>query len=522
MALYFEGYSQSQIADKLKINQSTVSLHVEKFRALAEQDSVKAAGKEYGIMNQVEALHSLAGELKAAKLTVEEAKVAVEMILLFQKCGVKQEEYHDLVQACTKMKSEDLIESAVKLNQLENSTGMTWEEIVTEAASAHQQLKQTEAQLHSMASELDASNEELAAIDKKKKVASQNLSAHMKQVGVDMNRLKLVEDLALALKQASISNNELQEFIHRQQLVNKAGVELDTLTAILEKAKVATAYDGGKELFKRMSEYTGLVEAVKALQIKVEVLHKQADSLEEQIKLKGKIESEIAKLKAEKPSLEAYVVTLYSQKDELGHIKSEVSSLGEKKAKLDHEITKLETYKDSLGDDVKSREQKVSDLKQLESKRDALLQSLSQIEEKLKRDEKGWEIFEALLGLVQSSSLPDLEKFIQVLPSLLDNVKLGKYSPELLGIYILKQLAGPALQLLKCTRCQAKFAVDRSPNTGGYKCPICGFSGTVKVDKDALDILKAQLPTLKQERPIVVGGARWIRKQPSTNEETKG
>ena len=80
MALYFEGYSQSQIADKLKINQATVSLSVGKFSALAEQYGLEGAGKEYGIMDQVKALHSLAAELKAAKLTVEEAKVGMKMV----------------------------------------------------------------------------------------------------------------------------------------------------------------------------------------------------------------------------------------------------------------------------------------------------------------------------------------------------------------------------------------------------------------------------------------------------------
>jgi DNA-binding transcriptional regulator LsrR (DeoR family) len=33
MALYFEGYPQSQIAEKLKINQATASLYVGKFVA---------------------------------------------------------------------------------------------------------------------------------------------------------------------------------------------------------------------------------------------------------------------------------------------------------------------------------------------------------------------------------------------------------------------------------------------------------------------------------------------------------
>ena len=85
MALYFEGYSQSEIANKLKVDQSTVSLHVSKFKFLSEQQGLKATGEEFNVMNEVEALHSLAAELGKAKLTAEEAKIGVKMEQLFQK-----------------------------------------------------------------------------------------------------------------------------------------------------------------------------------------------------------------------------------------------------------------------------------------------------------------------------------------------------------------------------------------------------------------------------------------------------
>jgi predicted transcriptional regulator len=83
MSLYFQGYSQTYIANKLKIDQSTVSLHISKFESLAEEHGLQAAAEEYGVMDQVQALHSLAAELKKAKLTVEEAKAGLKMVWLF-------------------------------------------------------------------------------------------------------------------------------------------------------------------------------------------------------------------------------------------------------------------------------------------------------------------------------------------------------------------------------------------------------------------------------------------------------
>ncbi len=280
--------------------------------------------------------------------------------------------------------------------------------------------------------------------------------------------------------------------------------------AILKKAKVATAHDGGKELLKTFSEYDGLADAVKSLHIEVDVLTKQADGLQEKAKIKGETESKISKLNSEKASLEGYVAGLQSQKDEMDQLTSEVNSLKYDKANLDDEINKLEEARHSMDDDIKSKEAKVSNLTELESKHEGLLQKVAETDAKVKGAEKEWQIFEAFLGSVQSSSLPELEKFIKALPGLLEEVKQGKYSPELLKTYLLRQLAGPALQLLKCKNCQAKFTVDKPPKYDSYECPVCGFSSEVVVDQDMLDMLKAELPALRQERPIVVGGITLV------------
>jgi len=106
-------------------------------------------------------------------------------------------------------------------------------------------------------------------------------------------------------------------------------------------------------------------------------------------------------------------------------------------------------------------------------------------------------IFKSFLGFVQSSSpLKELEKLVAVLPDLVDEAKSGNYSPELLCNYVLQQLIGPELQIVKCDSCQTRFNVDKQPQTVGYHCPRCLSSDTV-VDKNTLDILKKVLYTPK-------------------------
>jgi len=497
MALYFEGYSQSAIANKLNVDQSTVSLHVSKFKSSVDQQGIKAAGKEFDIMNTVDELHSLAAELKKSKITVEEAKVGFKMERLFQKLGVKAEDYQDVIQTAIKLKTEGFLESAVELNKLEESTGMTHEEIVVQSANTCQQLKSDQQDLEIVTGALNAAKEDLVAIENQKHLASQDLQAYMQQIGVDMNRLALVEELASTLKKAGVSNETLKDYIQKQQLLNEAGISIDIFVSILEKADVVTSKDHGEGLLQMLAEYGSLSEANKTLGAKAQLLEKETSNLDQRAQLKGEIEGNITELKTEKVSLEAYVSQLYQQKNTLDNIKSDISSLAEKKDEIKQEITGLETYKGSLSDDIKSMEKKVVNLKELEAKYDAVSASLSETEAKLNQEKRRLEIFESFLGWVQSSSIPQLEVFIEGLPSQLDLVKAGKHSPELLQKMIIQNLTGGTLQVLRCSSCEANFVVDKPFNAFGYCCPICGLPSYVKIDKDALAILKVAVAPKK-------------------------
>ena len=63
-------------------------------------------------------------------------------------------------------------------------------------------LKQAQKELQDIHGEIDSSNKELESINKQKQLANQDLKAYMDQIGVDMHKLKMVEPLALALKEA--------------------------------------------------------------------------------------------------------------------------------------------------------------------------------------------------------------------------------------------------------------------------------------------------------------------------------
>lgn len=63
-----------------------------------------------------------------------------------------------------------------------------------------------------------------------------------------------------------------------------------------------------------------------------------------------------------------------------------------------------------------------------------------------------------------------------------------------------KELIGNKLQLLQCISCNAKFSVDKPPPPyQGHKCPVCGLSVYVEVDKGGLAILKDVLAATKPQ-----------------------
>jgi len=380
---------------------------------------------------------------------------------------------------------------------------MTCEEIVTQSVSVYEQLEKTQQELQSVSGKLNATKGDLAGTEEQKELAIHGLDKHMQQIGVDMERLKQVEDLALTLKEGDVSNEDLQNYIQRQQVLNKSGIGIDTLTLILEKAKVLTSQDDGKELLQMLSEYSNLSEASKAMQAKVQALGKEADGLEQQAKLKGKIEGDITKLKAEKVSLEAYVAQLYEQKDLLEKLKKEANSLIHKKAGLVQEIADLETYKESLGNEIKSLEKTTGALEELKTEYDAVSAKLSEIDDRLIREERRLQVYDSFLGVVQSSSVVQLEKFAKDLPYFIKDVKEGKHSPELIRTMLLNNLTESTLQVLKCGSCGVKFVVDKQSSIiDNYYCPLCGTTYAVKVDKDFLAILKEELLELKKPKII--------------------
>jgi predicted transcriptional regulator/NAD-dependent SIR2 family protein deacetylase len=498
LSLYFAGYTETEIGSKLKVAQSTVSMYVAQFKSLVEQHGPEAAAQALGIADQVNELHSLTAELKDANLTVPEARAGLNTHIALWKHGISPDKYKDLVHACGKMKDTGYLEAAMKLSNLEHSTGMTYQEIVSAFEVKHKKLGEANNELQTITAHVANLKTELATLQEQEGVADQSLKEQLDKLGLDMSRLALVEGLALTLKEGGIKDSEISTYVARQKALDKYCISLDNLLAIAKQAKVMTADDGGKSLAEKLSEFGSLDAAIEARQNKLNLLTQETAGLEEKAKIKAKIETDIVKLKAERAAHQSVVTELAASEKKLAKTQHDVTDSLHKQEGLIQDIKKREERRDQLDNEIVDKEQKVSDLSELEAKRNTVSATLDELEAKKKLQVTEREVFESFLGVVGSSlSLEAMEKCTATVPQLFALAKAREYSPELLRSAIIRNLSGGTLEILHCNSCQARFYVDKPAETfyKRHNCQHCG-SPLIETVVDGPEIIKTALAAL--------------------------
>jgi DNA repair exonuclease SbcCD ATPase subunit len=156
-----------------------------------------------------------------------------------------------------------------------------------------------------------------AAAETKRKAAESRFESYLKETEMCMERLQKVEPLALVLKKADIQDNQLDEYIQRQQMLDRSGISLDLLSSIVKQANVFTVHDGGKTFLDMLTRYGSLAAATEAQQDRIRALEKNADALEQKIQIKKSTEADIVQLRKQKANLEKEVEQISIEKEAL-------------------------------------------------------------------------------------------------------------------------------------------------------------------------------------------------------------
>lgn len=490
LALHFQGYSQVQVAQKLGIDQSTVSLYIAKFGMQSQGMGLMAAAKEAGIMEIITALHSLAAELQASKLTAEEAKLGLQTRLKLEKYGVAEELYPQLIQSAAKMKDEGFLDAALKLASLEKAIGMGYAEIIHKYETAAGQLEQKSGELAALKAAMIKQQSELKVIEGKRKDREKEYTAFFKQTGMNMQRLQLVEIIAVLFKKLGIKDSELEAYIQRQKELDSCGIDINLFGKIASKAEALTSADGGKQLLDMLAEYGNLQATVDKLGADKKDLANQVSDLSEKVKEKNQLVAEIGKLTSDRNALVAVVKDLDKKSQIKEQLAYQIKSLENDRQAIESDIKSLQNQKLALEEDIVATKAKLTELQPLKSQHEGLTRKIAELNKEFAEKSKQFELFQAFLGFLQDNTIESIEKFIKLAPATVQWAKEGKYSTELIKKRILEDLTMGQLNLYSCMTCNARFFVDSAPKwKDKFSCPNCKNNVAVMAKTDAYDAL---------------------------------
>ncbi|MGD0856845.1 MAG: hypothetical protein ABSA18_13735 [Dehalococcoidia bacterium] len=503
LTLHFQGYGQVQIAQKLNIDQSTVSLYIARFCMQSQEEGLMAASKEAGIMNLIAALHSLAAELKASKLTAEEGKLGLKTRLKLEKYGVEEERYPELIQATAKMKDAGFLESALKLALLEKQTGMSYGEITEKYEAVMGQIEQQSKKLDDFKAATAKQQSALKSIEDKREVREKEWKAYLQQTGMNMMRINVVEKLSAILKKSGVKDSELETYIQRQQELDTSDVDIKLFGKIAHQAAATTSVDGGKQLLSMLTEYGGLQATIGKLNADKMDLEKQSAGLREKVNEKNRIVAEIGRLATQRSVLTAEVKDLQGKAKIKDRLEFDIKSLDQIRQEVEIDVKSLQNQKSTLEDEVVATKSKLTELQPLKTEHQELIGKIAGLDKVFTEKSKQFELFKAFLGFLQNTTTEALDKFIRLAPGMVQWAKEGKHSTELIEKRLLDHLTMGQMNVYSCMVCDTRFFVDSAPKwKEKFICPNCNNDVAVVIKTNAHDLLSQMAGKPIQGRPI--------------------
>jgi predicted transcriptional regulator len=221
MRCYFNGMAQTEIAKKAGVDQSTVSLYASRFRDTAGEIGLLAAGKEFMVFNEVNALRSLAVELSKANITVEEAKQGHNIVRAFLKLGVRAEQHTSLVKVCREVSDPGFVQAAIRLSKIEAESNMSYETIVARLEQAASQLLLKEKLLNE--TKTDLAHTEKCLGDKKQEFAELGAKLGELRKAIEAEEAELEQKIEANKRKLKLKQAEMEEFARLKAELNKRG-----------------------------------------------------------------------------------------------------------------------------------------------------------------------------------------------------------------------------------------------------------------------------------------------------------
>lgn len=201
--LYLQGASQTEIARKVDVSQSTVSKTISEFKEYASRSSLDEACSRRGVSSELSDLRSLSVDLRKAETTVSQAKRGCELMEQLTRLGANLDKLEELLSLCSRMTPEGLstkgfVQAAVQMIALEKQSGKGYREIKSD-------YEDTSTRLNELRKKLEELNAELADVTRRKVEAEADLETRLSEHVMTMEKLEAATRIRKNLERAGLS-----------------------------------------------------------------------------------------------------------------------------------------------------------------------------------------------------------------------------------------------------------------------------------------------------------------------------
>jgi hypothetical protein len=234
----FAGRPQEAVAAKVGASQSSVSLWFSRLKFRAGKIGLLEAGKEFGIMHQLESLRSLAVELFKNHLTVQDARQGLSIIRAFLALGVPPAQHKDLVRVCKKVAEPGFIAAALELCRVEAKAGITYQQVVAQFNEMGSKVQHLASEAAEQSSQLSGLKDQVAGRKAELAGLDAQYAHHSKEVA-DKEK-KLEDGLKKKMESVKVTTQDVEMLFTLKTYLAKKGLGLGALVTL------ATEFKNGK------------------------------------------------------------------------------------------------------------------------------------------------------------------------------------------------------------------------------------------------------------------------------------
>jgi len=237
LQLYFNGFPQTSIADKVGVGQATVSGEVSRFKRLARNSSLEEASRLYGVEDVIEELRSLSVELRKLNLTPKECLDFAKTLERLRQLGGDFSDLEDLLRLCRRVNVEgfnvkEYFVHALRLARLEAETRKDYRQLVNEFELKSRQLEAAESRLASLEQEVKELEDKRRRITSELERLDEQLKERLKEANLTYEKIDRALKVEGLIERLKVSEEELGAFLEK---LWESGLDLKTLAKIVEE-----------------------------------------------------------------------------------------------------------------------------------------------------------------------------------------------------------------------------------------------------------------------------------------------